>query len=114
MLSRGVVPPDSICIGSNTSIINSPNWGMLRASVAMKIPMDVVTKRCNVATARNSASEPSSGTLSAHCTIKFSENAVARKTASPSDHNLPSMFSVGVTGMTSRCSMVPCLSLIHI
>lgn len=43
MLSRGVVPPDSICIGSNTSIINSPNWGMLRASVAMKIPMDVVT-----------------------------------------------------------------------
>ena len=26
MLSRGVVPPDSICIGSNTSIINNPNW----------------------------------------------------------------------------------------
>ena len=37
MLSRGVVPPDSICIGSNTSIINSPNWGMLRASVATKL-----------------------------------------------------------------------------
>ena len=32
MLSRGVVPPESICSGRMVSIINMPNCGMLRAS----------------------------------------------------------------------------------
>jgi hypothetical protein len=34
MLSRGVMPPDSICSGSSVSTISRPNCGMLRASVA--------------------------------------------------------------------------------
>ena len=40
--------------------------------------------------------------------MKCRENAVASKTTRPIDQILPSMISAGVTGITSRCSMVPC------
>src|SRR2546427_5406541 len=45
MLSRGVMAPDSSCSGSSTSTSSMPNCGMLRASVARKIPSDVVANR---------------------------------------------------------------------
>jgi hypothetical protein len=49
MLSRGVTPPESISSGIITSTISRPNCGMLRARVAMKMPMDVVANRCSAA-----------------------------------------------------------------
>ncbi len=58
MLSRGVVPPDSISSGSSTSTTSMPNCGMLRTTVAMKMPSDVVANRCSVAPAKNSPIEP--------------------------------------------------------
>ncbi|MNT00760.1 hypothetical protein D3C72_1352020 [compost metagenome] len=108
MLSRGVVPPDSICNGNSTSTSSIPNCGMLRASVAMKIPMDVVANRCRATPARNSATDPSMGTCSSPRTTNVSDRPAATSTTSPMDQTLASMISVGVTGMTSRCSMVPC------
>ncbi len=108
MLSRGVVPPESICSGSSTRISSSANCGIERATVAMNTPIEVVAKRCTAASAMNSPTEPSIGTASAHRTTTASETAAAHSTTSPIDHTLASMISAGVTGMTSRCSTVPC------
>lgn len=58
MLSRGAIAPDS----NGTS--NMPNCGMLRASVARKMPSDVVANNHSAAPNTNSVSEPSIGTPS--------------------------------------------------
>ncbi|MCY1365400.1 hypothetical protein D9M69_522440 [compost metagenome] len=108
MLSRGVVPPDSICRGSSTSTSSMPNWGMLRASVAMKMPMEVVANRCNAAPARKSATDPSIGTCNRPRTTNINDSPADASTTSPIDQTLATMISVGVTGMTNRCSIVPC------
>ena len=108
MLSRGVMPPDSIISGMMVSIINMPNCGMLRATVAMKIPIEVVANRHSAAPAKNSGSEPSIGTPIRPRTTRFTDSAEASSTTRPIDQILDSMISAGVTGITSRCSMVPC------
>ncbi|MNT87232.1 hypothetical protein D3C72_2276200 [compost metagenome] len=41
-------------------------------------------------------------------TTKTSDTAEASNTTSPIDQTLLTMISNGVTGMTSRCSTVPC------
>ena len=41
-------------------------------------------------------------------TTNCSDAATATSTTRPIDHTLDSMISVGVTGIASRCSMVPC------
>ncbi len=84
-----------------------PNCGMLRATVAMKIPIEVVANRHSAAPAKNSGSEPSTGTPSSPRTTRFSDSAVPASTTSPIDQILESMISAGVTGITSRCSTVP-------
>ena len=81
---------------------------MLRASVAMKMPIEVVANRCRAAPARNRATDPSIGTCSSPRTMNVNDSAADASTTSPIDHTLATMISVGVTGMTSRCSMVPC------
>lgn len=98
MLSRGVVPPESSCSGISVSTSSRPNCGMLRASVVMKIPMDVVANRCSEAPARNSAIEPPMGTRSSPCTTSSSETLAASSTTSAIDHTLASMISVGGDG----------------
>mmetsp|Transcript_91075 Transcript_91075/g.253590 ORF Transcript_91075/g.253590 Transcript_91075/m.253590 type:complete len:200 (+) Transcript_91075:580-1179(+) len=108
MLSRGVTPPDSICSGSSTSTSSMPNCGIERASVARKMPSEVVANRCSAAASANSATEPCTGTPSAPCTMKLSEAMAATSTTRPMDQTLASMISPGVTGITSRCSTVPC------
>ena len=108
MLSRGVVPPESICSGRMVSIINIPNCGMLRASVARKMPIDVVANRLSAAPAKNSAMEPSMGTPRTPRTMRVSDRKEAISTTRAIDQTLESMICAGVTGITSRCSMVPC------
>ncbi len=48
------------------------------------------------------------GTDNSPCTTKVSAKAEATSTTSPMDQTLLIMISIGVTGITSRCSMVPC------
>ena len=74
----------------------------------MKIATAVVANRCSDAPTRKRATEPSMGTSSAPRITRFSETDVASSTTAPIDHILASMISAGVTGMTSRCSTVPC------
>ena len=64
MLSRGVLPPDSICSGNKTKISNIANCAVDFATVAINIPSDVVTKRCNAAPIKNKLTEPAIGTFS--------------------------------------------------
>ena len=108
MLSRGVVPPERICSGNSTRMISRPNCGIERATVPKKMPIEVVANRCSAAPVRNSAIEPSIGTCSQPCTTSSSDSAAAVSTTSPIDQTLASMISSGVTGITSRCSTVPC------
>ncbi|MNT89256.1 hypothetical protein D3C72_2299580 [compost metagenome] len=72
------------------------------------MPRQVVAKSCNAAPARNSVSEPLIGTARTPCTTTISEKAVATRTTIPIDQTLEIMISSGVTGITKRCSMVPC------
>ena len=81
---------------------------MERVTVAMKMPMAVVANRCSAVVSRNSATEPSTGTPTSPRMTPCSEAATATSTTRPMDQTLASMISVGVTGMASRCSMVPC------
>ena len=81
---------------------------MERARVARKMPSEVVANRWSTVPTRNSSTDPSMGTRSAPWSTKKSEKAVAVSTTSPMDQTFASMISAGVTGMTSRCSMVPC------
>ena len=108
MLSRGVVPPESICSGMMVSIINMPNCGMLRASVAMNMPMEVVANRLRAAPAKNNTMEPSMGTPRTPRTMRLRDRKEAISTTRAIDQTLESMICAGVTGITSRCSMVPC------
>ena len=70
--------------------------------------MQVVATSWSTVAARNSTREPPMGTPSNPFTTTTSEKAVAIQTTSAIDQTLVSMISVGVTGMTSRCSIVPC------
>ena len=85
-----------------------PNCGMLRATVAMKMPMAVVANTHSAAPAKNSGNEPAIGTCSNPRTTNVIDTQHASRTTSPMDQTLASMICAGVTGMTSRCSMVPC------
>ncbi|KAG1066847.1 hypothetical protein G6F40_017752 [Rhizopus arrhizus] len=40
--------------------------------------------------------------------MKVNDSPAEASTTSPIDHTFATMISVGVTGITSRCSMVPC------
>ena len=108
MLSRGVTLPDSTWSGNRTSISSRPNCGMERARVPRKMPSAVVANNCRAVPARNSASEPWTGTLRMPSTTTASAKADATSTTSPIAHTLLIMISNGVTGITSRCSTVPC------
>lgn len=108
MLSRGVVAPDSISSGSSARITSSPNCGMPRATVASRMPSEVVANRCSKAPPRNSAIEPCSSTCNRPRTTPNSETVVASITTDAIDHSLASRISSGTTGITSRCSTVPC------
>ena len=72
MLSRGVELPERNCSGSRISTASMPNCGIERASVAMKMAIDVVAKRCSAAATRNSANEPAIGTRKMPCTTNTS------------------------------------------
>ena len=56
----------------------------------------------------NSGSEPGTSTARKPSTTTFSDRLDATSTTTAIDHSLESMISRGVTGITSRCSMVPC------
>ena len=108
MLSRGVMPPESISSGTSTRMTSNPNCGIERATVARKMPIEVAAKRWNSVPARKSATEPSIGTDSSPCTMTVSDRPQATVTTSAIAQSLAVMISNGVTGMASRCSMVPC------
>lgn len=57
---------------------------------------------------KNKVTEPPTGTCINHCTTKIIEAAAETRTTSPMANTLETMISMGVTGMTSKCSMVPC------
>jgi len=85
-----------------------PNCGIERAKVARKMPSDVVANRCRAVPAKNSGSEPSMGTPISPRTMPLRANAEATMTTAAIARILPAMISKGVTGITSRCSSVPC------
>jgi len=58
--------------------------------------------------APNSTAEPVTVMPSTPLTITCSENDEATSTTTPIDQILDNMISSEVTGITSRCSMVPC------
>ena len=67
-----------------------------------------MAKTISTAPARNSATEPCTGTAISPCTTMISEKLDPSSTTSPIDQIFDNMISVAVTGMTSRCSTVPC------
>ena len=108
MLSVGVMAPESTISGSSTRITSRPNCGMLRAMVPRKMPSEVVENRYSRVPAANSRIEPLTCTPSTPRTITSSANRPPQSTTTLMLHTLLSMISSGVTGITSRCSMVPC------
>ncbi|MNN14227.1 hypothetical protein D3C81_1272840 [compost metagenome] len=68
----------------------------------------MVANRFSAAPSRNSASDPPSGTASQPCTTTVSDSAAAPSTTTPIDQTLASMISSADSGITSRCSTVPC------
>ena len=56
----------------------------------------------------NSGTDPAMGTASTPCTISHSDSVETITMISALDQTLASMISTGRSGMTSRCSMVPC------
>ena len=56
----------------------------------------------------NSGIDPAIGTPSTPCTTKRNDMADTTTMTSAFDQTLPSMMSTGVSGITSRCSIVPC------
>lgn len=108
MLSRGVVPPERMFSGSSTRMVNSPSCGIERATVPRNMPMEVVANRCNPAPSRNSPTEPLIGTSSQPRTTHCNESPAATSTTSPIDQTLAIMISKADSGITSRCSTVPC------
>ena len=68
----------------------------------------MVANRYAAAPARNSGIDPSSGTPSAPWTTKRSERSAAIRMTSPLAHILAKAISLARTGITSRCSIVPC------
>ncbi len=66
------------------------------------------TARTSAAPAKKSASDPATGTCISPCTTRLIDREEASSTTSPIDQTFDSMISNGVTGITSRCSIVPC------
>ena len=58
--------------------------------------------------ATNSGIEPWVGTARTRCTTTISDSIATTRTTTPIDQILLIMISVGVTGITSKCSTVPC------
>ena len=72
------------------------------------VPIEVVANRLSAAPAKNSAMEPSTGTPRTPRTMRLRDRNEAISTTRAIDQTLESMICAGVTGITSRCSMVPC------
>jgi len=102
------MPPDNNCSGNKTKIIIRPNCGIERAMVAIKIPIEVVANSCSAAHNKNNATEPSTGTASKPWITQCNDKPVASSTTAPIARIFDSIISAGVTGITSKCSMVPC------
>ena len=70
--------------------------------------MEVVAKSIKAVPARKSGTDPATGMARSPWMIKGIEKAEAMTTTSPMLQTLLTMISKGVTGITSRCSIVPC------
>ena len=109
MLSSGVLPPESMFIGSTTRMNSRPNCGMERRDGAEQDAErgdeEQVERRRRPGTAGR---EPAIGTPSSRCTTSNSDSPAATMMTSPFAQILASMISNGDTGITSRCSIVPC------
>ena len=108
MLSTGVLPPDNIRSGNTTKINNKPNCGIDRVKVARKMPRAVAKNRYSVTPAINSNLDPITGTPRINSTTKISENILAIKITNPLAQTFAIMISNGSSGITSKCSIVPC------
>ena len=106
--SRGVTPPESSCSGRMTRMMSSPNCGIERASVPRKMPIEAVENRYSAAPATNRPTEPAMGMSISSCTMKRSDSVAAISTTRALAHTLPAMISKADSGITSRCSSVPC------
>ena len=91
-----------------TGTTSSPNCGMDGVSVASHMPSAVAENRYSAVAAPNSSQEPLTGTPSPRRTTPHSESRAAARMTSPLAAILPRAISLARTGMTSRCSMVPC------
>src|SRR5579883_600879 len=85
--------PDSMFMGRRTIISRRPNWGIVRAKVARKMPRDVVANTWRAAAARNSGIEHSIGTESNVWIMKINDKSVETTTTTPIDHTLLIMIS---------------------
>ena len=109
MLSRGGRgSATAFAAASATSISNRPNCGMVPQRSPRKMPMLVMAKRSERRAVRNSGIEPWIGTASNPCTMNTQRNAGGHKHHQAHRPDLAGHDFEGVTGITSRCSMVPC------
>ncbi|CZN58337.1 Uncharacterised protein [Legionella pneumophila] len=76
--------------------------------VPIKIPIDVVANKLIAAPSKNRRIEPSMGAESNPCTTVISETAQTMSTMEAIAQILLAMISNGVTGITNKCSIVPC------
>ena len=109
MLSSGVFPPESRLMMMNSGMASRPNCGIERAMVARKMPMR--GDREQVETGAEHEERDRAGDRDAeHASGRpaSSDSSAATTMTKPLAQTFASMISVGASGMTSRCSTVPC------
>jgi hypothetical protein len=88
------MPPESSCSGSRVSTSSPPNCGIVRTSVAMKMPIDVVVNRCSAVPATNWGTEPPICTCSASRRLRAGNPASYRPSYPIERRNLASRQAI--------------------
>ena len=106
--SMGEVLPESRNTAIYTMMHSRLNCGMVGAWVASSTPSPAMANRYTASQNTNSASEPLIGTPTARCTTKSSESREETRIIRPLARILAITISFASTGITSKCSIVPC------
>ncbi len=104
-------PPESICSGSSTRIINNPGFKSRTGDGAHKIPIEVVANRLQRHAQHKQwdrSANPGTPSTPFTISIKTRRKPPARPAPSTTLYCHRRSPKEGVTGITNRCSTVPC------
>ena len=107
ILTRGDEPPANRLMTIYTGSTSMPNCAMVGASVAIMMPNDATANKNTANPTAYSSSEPFSGTPMDRWTTNHSDSMAEIIMTTPLAKILLIINSGAVTGITSKCSIVP-------